>query len=66
MRRKNSFFPWKLFFLSNFYDTPIIYEGISYLNTEAAFQAQKCTSEEEKSFLSTSPKDAKRQGKGLH
>lgn len=52
------------FFLSNFYDAPIIYEGISYHNTEAAFQAQKCTSEEEKKVFSVlSPKDAKRQGK---
>lgn len=39
------------FFLSNFYDAPIIYEGISYHNTEAAFQAQKCTSKEEKYYV---------------
>lgn len=29
-------------FLSNFYNCKIIYKGITYNNTEAAYQAQKC------------------------
>lgn len=29
-------------FLSNFYETPIYYDGLLYNSTEAAFQAQKC------------------------
>lgn len=29
------------FFLSNFYETSVSYEGLTYQNTEAAFQAQK-------------------------
>ncbi len=38
--------PYK--FLSNFYEASIIYGGLTYQNSEAAFQAQKCMSEEEK------------------
>ncbi|MBR5247624.1 MAG: NADAR family protein, partial [Lachnospiraceae bacterium] len=29
-------------FLSNFYQFPFEYEGLTYPNSEAAFQAQKC------------------------
>ena len=29
------------FFLSNFYEAPVTYNGITYKNNEAAFQAQK-------------------------
>ena len=36
------------FFLSNFYEAPVEFGGLRYLNNEAAFQAQKCMSEEEK------------------
>ena len=28
-------------FLSNFFEAPVLYRGIRYRNTEAAFQAQK-------------------------
>lgn len=35
-------------FLSNFYNTDIVYKGLVYPNAEAAFQAQKCISEEAK------------------
>ena len=35
-------------FLSNFYEAPVAFEGLSYLNNEAAVQAQKCLTEEEK------------------
>lgn len=30
-------------FLSNFYNCPVTYDGITYTNSEAAYQAQKCT-----------------------
>ena len=30
-------FKGKYFFLSNFYESPVVYEGITYLNNEAAF-----------------------------
>lgn len=30
------------FYLSNFYECSIDYDGLTYLNAEAAFQAQKC------------------------
>lgn len=30
------------YFLSNFYEAPVLYDGITYKNSEAAFQAQKC------------------------
>jgi len=36
------------FFLSNFYPAPVTYRGLTYKNNEAAFQAQKCMTEEEK------------------
>jgi len=36
------------FFLSNFYPSPVTYLGLTYKNNEAAFQAQKCITEEEK------------------
>ena len=52
------------FFLSNFAPSPLVYRGISYLNAEAAFQAQKCMTEEEKSaFSSLSASSAKSLGK---
>lgn len=35
-------------FLSNFYEAPITYGGLTYGTNEAAFQAQKCMTEEEK------------------
>lgn len=51
-------------FLSNFYETPIEYEGLRYLNSEAAFQAQKCRTEEEKmEFCDCPPGKAKRRGR---
>lgn len=54
----------KYFFLSNFAPSPITYQGISYLNAEAAFQAQKCLSEEEKlDFTNLSADEAKKLGK---
>lgn len=51
-------------FLSNFYPCQIEYCGIYYQNAEAAFQAQKCQSEEEKlSFCGLTAAKAKRRGR---
>lgn len=51
-------------FLSNFYDTPIVYEGIPYKNAEAAFQAQKAkTAQGRMAYSSLSASAAKRQGR---
>ena len=33
-------------FLSNFYQHPFVYNGLTYPNAEAAFQAQKCADDE--------------------
>ena len=35
-------------FLSNFYEAPVTFGGLTYGSAEAAFQAQKCLTEEEK------------------
>ena len=52
-------------FLSNFYQHPFEYEGLVYPNAEAAFQAQKCSSDEEKIKYTTqkNPVRAKQMGK---
>ncbi len=52
------------FFLSNFYMAPVTFEGITYTNSEAAFQAQKCIdAEDRKAFSIMSPSEAKRAGR---
>ena len=57
-------FRGEYFFLSNFFQSPIIYKGISYKNNEAAFQAQKVNSPGEQSeFSNLTPADAKRKGR---
>lgn len=54
------------FFLSNFYEAPVAYCGITYKNNEAAFQAQKCKSQDEQMrFADLSPSDAKRLGRRI-
>lgn len=57
-------FRGKYFFLSNFYSVPIVYDGISYQNNEAAFQAQKTISKESRrSFQHLNPSQAKAKGR---
>ena len=52
------------FFLSNFYPAPVEYEGITYANSEAAFQAQKCADKKDRMrFAALSAGDAKRLGR---
>lgn len=51
-------------FLSNFFPSPLEVDGIRYGNAEAAFQAQKVLSEEEKrEFSDLPPNVAKRKGR---
>lgn len=53
-------------FLSNFYDTPVDYNSITYQNSEAAFQAQKTLDETERLlFTNAAPNVAKRMGRKL-
>lgn len=57
-------FRGKYYFLSNFYDYPVTYQGITYLNSESAFQAQKILNENiKKSFCNLAPNQAKRKGR---
>lgn len=52
------------YFLSNFYEAPVTYQGLTYQNAEAAFQAQKCRSDEEKAaFTEYEPSRAKNMGR---
>lgn len=54
------------FFLSNFYEAPITYEGLTYQNNEAAFQAQKCADPKEReAFTRMNPSEAKRAGRRI-
>ena len=51
-------------FLSNFYNHPITYDGKTYQNAEAAFQAQKCKTDSERDkFVNLPPNEAKRLGR---
>lgn len=54
---KNGKIPWNAItdfhaegytFLSNFYEAPVFFDRLTYGSNEAAFQAQKCMTEEEK------------------
>ena len=54
------------FFLSNFYNCDVVYEGISYKSAEAAFQAQKCIDDNKKlEFSALSAGQAKKLGKEI-
>ena len=56
----------KYFFLSNFYSAPVKYEGLLYLNNEAAFQSAKVKdSERRKQFCNIDPSTAKRKGRNV-
>lgn len=57
-------FKGKNYYLSNFYERPVTYDGITYKNNEAAFQAQKCISyEDRKQFSVLNASEAKRLGR---
>ena len=57
-------FRGKYFFLSNCFPAEVTYDGLTYQNNEAAFQAQKTFSPEERAvFTRLPPRDAKRKGR---
>ena len=57
-------FRGKYFFLSNFYEAPVTWEGITYQNNESAFQSAKVIDKEKrKSFSNLNPSLAKRKGR---
>ena len=61
----NRFFG-EYFFLCNFYEAPVTYKGITYLNNEAAFQSAKTTDNKIKlEFASLNPSEAKRKGRSI-
>lgn len=54
------------FFLSNFYTCKLTYDGLTYFNSEAAFQAQKTLDRNERiKFTAVRPGEAKRLGRRL-
>lgn len=54
------------YFLSNFYECPVSYNGITYRNAETAFQAQKTLDIDiRKQFSKMSANEAKKQGKRI-
>ena len=55
-------FDGQYFFLSNFYPAKVEFGGLTYLSSEAAFQAQKCP-ERAKEFINLNPSEAKRLGR---
>lgn len=59
-----SSFRGKYAFLSNFYDAKVEVEGLVYFNAEAAFQAMKCESYDDRlSFTMLDPSAAKKKGR---
>ena len=52
------------YFLSNFADAKVSYKGHIYLNSESAFQAQKCP-ERERESEDLLPSQAKRLGRAV-
>ena len=55
-------FTGSYYFLSNFYEADVVYKGLKYKNTEAAFHAMKCPARAGE-FCSLSPSEAKRLGR---
>lgn len=54
------------YYLSNYSPYPVLYEGIRYQNSEAAFQAQKCREKcERMKFARLNPTEAKTLGRKI-
>lgn len=52
------------YFLSNFYESSMVYDGIPYQNAEAAFQAQKCATKADRhAFSNLNATEAKKLGR---
>lgn len=58
-------FKGRYFFLSNFSESNIVYNGHRFLNAEAAFQAAKCPNRMA-DFCNLNPSEAKRLGRRVH
>ena len=59
-------FKGKYFFLSNFYNSPVMYEGLLYKNNESAFQSAKVLDiERRKQFCEIDPSTAKKKGRNV-
>lgn len=59
-------FDGEFFFLSNFYQCPLVYDGITYSSSEAAFQAQKTLNVNKRKYIaSLNPGQSKREGRRL-
>lgn len=60
-------FDGEYFFLSNFYMSPVEFEGLKYSCSESAFQAMKVKDiEDRKRFCNLNPGEAKRLGKHVN
>ncbi len=57
-------FSGKYHFLSNFYQTPVTWEGQKYQTTEHAFQAAKTLDEEERAKIRKAPSPSKAKALG--
>lgn len=60
------FFGEKYRFLSNFYKTPVWYEGVLYPSSENAYQAAKVDCDDRKDFLTCTPNESKKLWKSFH
>lgn len=59
-------FKGKYFFLSNFYPSQVMFEGLMYKNSEAAFQSAKTVDKAlRKQFIDLDPSAAKKKGRAL-
>lgn len=57
-------FKGRNFYLSNYFTAPVRYDGITYQNNEAAFQAQKCINPRDRmAFIGLPPNRAKAMGR---
>lgn len=65
MKKTIDKFEGKHYFLSNFYNAPIEYEGFTYENNEAAFQAQKDLARRSE-FVKLPPNKAKSLGRRVN
>lgn len=59
-------FRYEFAFLSNFYECDVTYNGVTFCNSEAAFQAQKSLDINERNcFAALDPSEAKRRGRNV-
>lgn len=59
-------FRGKYYFLSNFFEAPVTWDGVTYQNNEAAFQSAKVLDKSVREKFSTlDPSSAKRKGRNI-